>query len=671
MLTFRLGLYQREEKRALELVNAIKRNKGCCDTVWLCTMGYYPTIEKHEEYAKSWVKSAKIFRDAGIKVSLQINNTIGHCDNEFLKPEYKSEFCLGMMPSEGEDDPYLVGHDGTKNISCFCWRSQKFKNYVNKMIQTYAKVLKPTTVWFDDDLRAHSHSPNKFPCYCDRCISEFNKEQGTNYTRQELVEKMNYKDLSLRKAYLNFIKKGIYNFVYGAVKACLEVAPDTTFALEYEHLHNYLGPTDEHILGAMHDASGKAVETRPGGGCYNDKDPYSLYYKLITLSAPNSILPPYVNSIVAEIENLPGVAFGKSIGGILNEGTLDLAIGCTGLSFTDVQSCHEPIEYYEKIFAGLKKMRPYWERLSTVAKEGYRGSISIYWGKEPHLKSLNKQAPPFSWDYVLNEADVNLMRLGVPLSYDSRGDIAYILHNKTVDSMTDSDIEFLLTKPVITDGICIEKLIKRGFKDRFNFTTCKIGSNTTEYFTDAFGKEYLGRFYKENPYASKFMQRYIFNGIDSKTTTVYGNAHNCNLLSDGKKIGATTIVTNINGTNAKWAIFGYSVWADIVSSAKRNQILAMLDDIAKMPARLISDEICAVIPSVNKEGFTTAVTVSSMSQNGTSETLLEIRNPCSKNLSIMGTRHNSYEFSFVKKGSKLLVTLPKLDPYETITIFIE
>ena len=39
MIVFRLGLFQAEEERARELAEAIARNPGCCDSVWLCTMG--------------------------------------------------------------------------------------------------------------------------------------------------------------------------------------------------------------------------------------------------------------------------------------------------------------------------------------------------------------------------------------------------------------------------------------------------------------------------------------------------------------------------------------------------------------------------------------------------------------------------------------------------------
>ena len=102
---------------------------------------------------------------------------------------------------------------------------------------------------------------------------------GTSYTREELVRQMNYESLALRRKYLDFIREGMYDFVYGAAKACLEVSHDTVFGLEYEHMHNYLGMNDEHILGALHRAAGKDIHTRPGACHYNDKSPWGQYEK--------------------------------------------------------------------------------------------------------------------------------------------------------------------------------------------------------------------------------------------------------------------------------------------------------------------------------------------------------------------------------------------------------
>ena len=191
MITYRLGLHQCEPERARELVDAIKRHPGSCDTVWLTTMGYYPPMEKHLGYAEGWVESARIFREAGLEVSMQIANTIGHCDAEQLDPKYDDIFARGMK-QQGQVSNFLVGPDGLSNRSCFCFRSQQFRAYINSVVKTYAQILKPERFWFDDDLRAHHHNPNQFGCYCDRCISEFNRQNGTSHNREVLVHRMYY-----------------------------------------------------------------------------------------------------------------------------------------------------------------------------------------------------------------------------------------------------------------------------------------------------------------------------------------------------------------------------------------------------------------------------------------------------------------------------------------------
>ena len=680
MITYRLGLFQYEEERARELVEAIKRNPGSCETVWFTTMGYYPPLWKHEEYAAAWEKVLPIYKEAGLKVSIQVANTMGHTQWAQLDPEKKDLFALGMIPKEGEESPYLVGPDGVENYSCFCTRSEKFRGYINSLLTIYAKALKPERLWFDDDLRAHHHRPVKYSCYCDRCIAEFNRQNGTEFTREALVKEINYGDLSLRRKYIDFIRAGIYDFVYGACKAVLSVSPDTSFGLENEHEHNYLGANDDHIVGALHDASGKEVHTRPGGGYYNDKAPYGQFVKSMLLSSAISVLPDYVTEYVAEMENLPGVAYGKSIGGIINEGTVDMAVGCTGLTLTDVQSCHEPMSYYERIFAAVAKARPYWEKLREVSKNGIRTGASIYWGEAPELRPLTENDQPFLWDNILIEADVNLLRLGIPVTYDQRLPGAYLIHHNTVDGLTDKDIEFLLTKPVIADGESVAKIIERGYGDRFAFTMREITNDgTSEHFTDCeINGEKGGQFYNENPYAAgKPMKRYAFDNTDS-STVVLGKIHNGRHLSDGKYLGDCTVVTEVKkkdgSASAKWAIFAYSIWSDIVSSAKRNQIVGALDAIAEggMAVRLLTEEQAVIYPSVDKENKVIAFTVSAASQSGAEILEVKVRRPKGENISIMGARRNDVKFKVEKSGSEeILVTLYDLVPYETVTVFFE
>lgn len=672
MITYRLGLYQCEPERARELVEAIKRHPGCCDTVWLTSMGYYPPIEKHVGYAEGWVESAKIFRDAGLEVSMQIANTVGHGDAAQLDPKNDDIFARGMQQRDSVSN-FLVGPEGISNKSCFCFRSEQFRKYINDVIKIYAKILKPTRLWFDDDLRAHHHNPNMFNCFCDRCMGEFNRRHGYSFDREALVREINYGNGTVRRKYIDFTREGMYDFTFGAAKACLEVSPDTAFGLEYEHMHNYLGKNDEHILKALYDASGKAVHTRPGALHYNDKAPWGQYAKTMVISAANSTLPPYVTEMEAEIENLPGVAFGKSIGGIVNEGTVDLAVGCTGLTFTDVQSCHEPISYYEKIFSAIADMRPYWEKLASISKQTYRAGASIYWGESPEMRPLKESEPPFLWDKMLWEAETSLIRIGVPLTYDQRGDFVYVIHRNTVDGLTDKDIEFLLGKPVLTDGESVAKLIERGFGSYFAFRCRHIGNNTEEHFTDNPITGDLSRmFYNENAISSKPMRRVVFDHTDERTV-VLGNAYNGYFLDDGKYLGPCSVVTEIqNGSGAKWAIFGYSLWSDIVSAAKRNQILGALDAIAPMPARILTDDTAVMYVSCNDQGNTVAVTVSAASQSGAESIRIAIRNPAGHRITLMSTKNMSPNFIVEPlKDGEIVVTIPSMIPYETVTVFFE
>ena len=673
MIVFRLGLFQAEEERARELAEAIARNPGCCDSVWLCTMGYYPPIRFHEEYARNWLPSAEIFRRAGLTVDLQISNTLGHGDFDQLDPKREDVFSEGMRPTNGED-PYMVGPDGTKNIGCFCWRSDMLRDYLCATVKTYASVLQPNRLWFDDDLRAQNHAPNTYGCFCRRCVEEFNRRTGTAYTREDLVHEINYGSLDLRLRYVEFMREGLHDLTLALANACLEVSPHTAFGYEYSHSRCYIGRDDIHILSALYEASGKEVYTRPGGSYYNDKSPWGQFYKAFSISCANTTLPPYVTERLAELENLPGVVYGKSIGGILNEATVDLAFGCTGITLTDVQSCHEPMSYYERIFRRLSVARPYWERLRALSKNAYPGGVAVYLGDLPHSKPLSPDAPPFRWEKMLREDDVPLLRLGIPLSYDQHKPCAFLLHHDTAAALTDRDIEFLLTQPVITDGETVDSLIKRGYGSFFALTPMKIDNLTDEIFTHCpENGTKAGLFYTENCYAASPMQRYVFGDLDERTK-ILGEARRNIHLSDGALLGACTVITDVvhPSAEAKWLIFGYSIWSDIVSSAKRQQIVGGINTIAPLPATLLSEEQAVVLPSVDENGQTLAVTVVAASQNGAEEILLNVWKPFGKTVSAMSTKGAFTDVTLLSASDgRMTVRLGSLAPYEAVTVFLD
>ena len=668
MLTLRLGLFQCEEKRAEELARAVVKQKNRCDTVWISTLGYYPTIEYHRGIAQGWVKAAEIFKNAGINVSLQIANTIGHRDWAFLKPEKNNPLVAGMREN-GEIYDNLVSSGGMFNYSRFCFRGKRFKKYIHELLQVYVGLLKPDRVWFDDDLRAMGRTA---ACFCDNCIALFNKENNTLFTRETLVKEMDYGDIIWRKKYTEFVKDGLYQFSYEAAKACMKVLPDVSFGYEYAQDNCFCGADVNYIIKAFYDASGKPVHTRPGGGNFNDKNPFGQFEKASSLSYCVAQLPEYVTESVAELENLPGTAYGKSMQGIINEGTLDLAVGCSDLSFTDVQSVHEPMSYYENQYREFSLVYPYWEKLSEVSKSAVRSGVCIYTSSMPHLKKIKEDEPSLSWAERLKEPDYKLMRLGIPVTFDKRNPDAYILHRENTRALTDEEIEFLLNKPVIADGESIEILFERGYGKYFGFSMENIDDeNAYEHYSDK-------DMYYENPYAAKTVKRFIYKNL-GKNDKVIGKMYRNALLDSGEYIGDCAIITDVgeDERKTKWAIFGYSLFGDLVSAAKRNQILEAMDEISPLCVKLVNTEQAVVIPSVNTKSEVVSVTVSSASQTGTGKLNLIVRNPAGDKLKLMSSsifrRNNNnipLEYEEKKREEGLLeVEISDLLPYEVITLF--
>ena len=105
----------------------------------------------------------------------------------------------------------------------------------------------------------------------------------------------------------------------------------------------------------MYKLSGKAPKYRPGGGYYNDKNPFGMFEKGMILETAIAQTPEYVTDILPEVENTPDVAFGKSIGGTVKEATLYLALGCTSTSFASLMTEYEDISWHENMFKAFAK----------------------------------------------------------------------------------------------------------------------------------------------------------------------------------------------------------------------------------------------------------------------------------------------------------------------------
>ena len=669
MIDIRLGNHHnKSEEASKELVDAIKQFPGSCDTVWFATEYGYPDLSFHEESAKKIRDIAKLYRDAGVKVSLQVSNTIGH--GEYMKN--KDNTAIDKYGFEK-----IVGPDGTVSDYSFCWRGSSFTDYCIKSIEAYM-CIKPATVWIDDDLRVLNHAPVQYGCYCDKCIGDFNKEYGFDYTRDTLVKEINHGDVSVREKYVDFIRKGMYEFTYKLSEAIVKASPDTQLALQYARVGTYTGPDYNYLFEAMHDASGRNVKSRPGGGVYDDKTPMKLLNKMLWIGYSNSALPDYVTDNYPEIENTPDVHFGKSIYGTIKESTLDLAYGCNGLTYAVLMTPYEKIDFHKKMLRAFSEYKSYWNEMTEHNKGTKNGGALIYDPKKAYLRELKEGESEFAWENDFENGSYirrpqPLMKIGMPVTLDKDGGSLLIVSEGTVDAMQNEEIEDILAKPVLIDGPGFKKIIDRGYDWAFD-ASAEVAESEFG-FKETFTNHPVNKGFEGMPWIESFFTgaQMTPHALKGKGMEPLGELY---AARTGELLGTSCSIVNVYDKDkniiSKWAVFGYCIWKDILSTAKRQQIIYAADYICgkTLPAILESAEQVVVLPRVDKDKKTVSVTLCNASIGKTDEMTLRIRNPQGNKFTLKNA-DVSIEPKTEKDGDDILVTVPSLGGWDIITLFVK
>ncbi len=651
MINIRLGTHHSVKENSIKLIEAFKRHPGCCDEVWFSSEYGFPKLEVHKKVAENIAELAELYKEAGIKVSLQISNTIGH--GEYMK----TRDCSGLV-YEGSNVEKMVDANGTVADYAFCWRGENFIKYTLKEIEYYAAV-KPDTFWIDDDLRAYNHAPVDYGCYCDNCIKRFNKQYGHSLTREEIAHEMSYGDTKIREEYIEFIRDGLAEFTALITKTLISGSPDSKMGYQSCRCNNYTGLDHNYYLEPMMKYSGKSPKYRPGGGFYNDKNPFGMFEKAMLLETAIAQLPDYVTEILPEVENTPDVAFGKSIWGTVAEATLYLAYGCTSTSFASLMTEYEDVYWHENMFDAFVSVKPYWQKLAEISKESVTSGVSIYESENSYKQKLTDADNQYKWARLYYLSGIDLSKIGIPVTNMLKNVRAYLITSAMVDYMDKDELTALTKMPVVTDAMTAQKIIDKGID--LGISLNKLGNgNYLERLNSVDNKKWIESFF-----ASKGLPTYIISG---NNITPVGTLYN---KDTDEEIGCCNAIVNLG--QAKWAVFGYSFWNDIISTDKRNQILNAIDDITgnTLPAMLSSGEQVVVIPKVNSEGKTLAVSLQNISIGKTQELSVVMRNPVNMNFYYMNGNTPKTPIKAVNEGDNYRFTLPALNGWEIITLFCE
>lgn len=170
-----------EEQRMQSIIDFCK-NHAFDNAMLFINAEEYNTGHMTKEEAEPWVAVMKRMKKAleaeGITVSLNPWIELGHLDR-------------GRKLKEGQDFVTQVDFDGTECDMVACPMDENWLAYFLDFYEYLIREIEPEVVWVEDDFRLHNHEPLNFGgCFCEHHMRAFNQELGTNYSREELTERL-------------------------------------------------------------------------------------------------------------------------------------------------------------------------------------------------------------------------------------------------------------------------------------------------------------------------------------------------------------------------------------------------------------------------------------------------------------------------------------------------
>ena len=340
-----------------ETFRVLKENRDACDEVWFPTHVGYPKMEWHRDHVRRLSRYAAQLRAIGIVPSVGFQATLGHSDAE-----------SSAAGTDGMTWSGFVGRGGTACRFCSCPRQPEFLAYMREMARLYAS-FRPGSVWINDDLRIKNHKPASpgdrakdgwIGCWCADCIKAFSAETGNSWTRASLDSAMSG-DAALFDRWEKFSFDGIAAVARAIAEEIHRVSPETRLAYQHGAWRN---DAQLAVYRALHEATGLAVGSRPGGGAYYDFDPRRQIVKAFSAACQRMRLgnPEWIGIWCPEIETYPRAFASRTAQGILNEALVNLAFGMNSLSLLIIDPRVESCEWSGKaLLAPLAAERPLME----------------------------------------------------------------------------------------------------------------------------------------------------------------------------------------------------------------------------------------------------------------------------------------------------------------------
>lgn len=232
------------------------------------------------EEATPWVEMLKrekaALAEAGISVSLNHWMELGHLD-------------AGRTLRAGENYVTQTDFDGRKNQLVVCPMDENWQHYFLDYYGWLIRELDPEIAWIEDDFRLHNHaSPGNPPfvgCFCDRHMAAYNRVLGTDYSREEFVDRLFRKqpDKRVQAAFLDVCRSSLQDLADKLGRTIQAQGLGTKVGLmsSAHTMHSMEGRDWLGIHRAL--SQGGPHINRPWMPLYEERDSMKIYYQRFNL----------------------------------------------------------------------------------------------------------------------------------------------------------------------------------------------------------------------------------------------------------------------------------------------------------------------------------------------------------------------------------------------------
>jgi len=461
-ISFRIGVTQwASQKRCNELFELFDKYKGVTDEITFFTSGTHAPIPLDVFSQRAGILKERMeqARKRGYRTGINILTTIGH-HNENLDNSLKGNYT------------FMTGIDGAVSHGSFCPNDEHMQEYIRTIYQLTAHA-NPDYIWIDDDVR-FGHMPIGLGCFCDNCLSAFEKENGVKYTRESLKKAMDEgpvaQKLKVREAWLQHNRNTISRLFVLIERTVHEINPvmPLGFMTGDRFFEGYDFENWAKILAGPNNVP---VMWRPGGGYYNDINTSELAGKSHDIGRQVSVLPEEVISIQSEIECFPYQRLKKAANIVAFEACSHIAAGCTGAAFNVLSFYDEPLDEYEPLIERLQQARPFFNLMAKLLGRYELTGINTFWNKNSYITGNLAEGDWLRSGNPLTGHDI--YNIGLPACYSGKSSQVTILGKDNIFALSKDEITRLLSGGVYMDAEALQQLNDMGFGELTGFEVVK------------------------------------------------------------------------------------------------------------------------------------------------------------------------------------------------------